>query len=321
MPKGTDDDVVGKRKKVQLTTAWLKEAWPLRDAPSVQAMLMADFKTLKKAKTGRSQGVLMDALEDVDKGLRALQAEANRIPRTHPLKKKAITKDLEYARSLVAKELGILAKVGNAMRVVYKKDFGVAMAANLTTQKIEVANRPVTLSLLEALAIELDAKNALNMLNNMLNDAFDQSVKTCTKDVQDIVVSHSGFVVGPAKTSIERRIGREVVSLETEMRDIPVAVFRKMRIHADIAAKYKKDKAVKISKGVVGVGLGIAGTASPGTLPFALVTLARSVASLAKEIVTVLMDLDNEPWPVYFCFTMTCRDFIVPKQRDSGLFI
>ena len=203
MPKGTDDDVVGKRKKVQLTTAWLKEAWPLRDAPSVQAMLMADFKTLKKAKTGRSQGVLMDALEDVDKGLRALQAEANRIPRTHPLKKKAITKDLEYARSLVAKELGILAKVGNAMRVVYKKDFGVAMAANLTTQKIEVANRPVTLSLLEALAIEL----------------------------------------------------------------------------------------------------------------------ARSVASLAKEIVTVLMDLDNEPWPVYFCFTMTCRDFIVPKQRDSGLFI
>ena len=82
--------------------------------------------------------------------------------------------------------------------------------------------------------------------------------------------------------------------LQEEMREVPVVVMRKMRIHAAVAKAYKKDKAVKITKGAVGVGLGVAGAALPGTLPFALVALARSIASLAKEIVTVLMDLDTK---------------------------
>lgn len=293
MGKTTGADV-GKRKKVQLNNAWLKSAWPQPNEPAAISFLRQDFKALKRAKTGKSEGDLRNALADVDVSLDKLHRESEKLLKNHPFKKKAIQKDLQYARSLVQKEFRVLAKVGGSMRVVYNKDFGAAMTEELKKFKIDVGERRVKLSLLEALAVELDEKNALNMLNNMLNDRFDAAVKKCTKTIHGLLRKSGGLMNELTRDGVAGYIGDAASQLEAEMRDVPVAVFRKMRIHADVARKYKKDKAVKITKGAVGVGLGIAGSCLPGTLPLALVALVRSAASLAKEIATVLIDLETK---------------------------
>lgn len=289
-----DDDDVGIRGKVELSANWWKTAWPFAKRPDADGDMLSALRAYKQAKAGKSRGDLSDALDAIDKALAGLEGDAAKISRKHPLKKKAVTDDLAKARKLVAEQLAELQKYGNQERVVYRKDFGSAVGDRLKDIRVRIATRPVTLSVLEVVAQELDAKNGLALLNNMLNDRFDAAVSICDKDVRAIVRKAGGLMDADAMEACLKALDEQAAALEQEMREVPIAVFRKMRIHADIASRYKKEKAVTIAKGTGGVALGIAGAALPGTLPFALFTLARSVASLAKEIVTVLMDLDTK---------------------------
>lgn len=294
MPGKDDDDDVGIRGKVDLSASWWKTAWPLSSAPSADREMLAALKDLKSAKAGKSRGDLSDALDAVDAALVKLEAEAGKISRKHPLKKKAITEDLAKARKLVAAQQAELQKYGSAERVIYRKDFGNAVGDSLKDIRLRIASRPVSLSVLEVVAQELDAKNGLAMLNNLLNDGFDKAVKACEKDVRVIVKKAGGMMDAYSMEACLDALDEAAKALEKDMGDAPLEVFRKLRIHADIARKYKKEKAITIAKGTGGVALGIAGAASPGTLPFALYTLTRSILSLAKEIATVLMDLDQK---------------------------
>lgn len=287
-------DEVGIRGKVELTNNWWKKAWPLDTKPSCDGRMTKALKDLKRAKVGKSAGDLIEALEEVDSVLDVLSKDADKIPRKYPRKKKAVKEDIKKAKTIVAGDLTALNKHGSKERVVYRRDFGLAVGESVKDIKLGVSPCPVELKLLEVLALELDAKGGLAMLNNMLNDDFNTRVKVCDKDLRAIVKKAGGLVDADAMSDIIGSVTDHSQSLQAGMRDAPILVMRKMRIHASVARAYKKDKAVKITKGAVGVGLGIAGSALPGTLPFALVTLARSVASLAKEIVTVLMDLDTK---------------------------
>lgn len=289
-----DMDEVGIRGKVELTNNWWKKAWPLASKPPGDGRITKALKNLKTAKIGSSSGDLIDALTEVDAALDALTEDAGKIDRKYPLKKKAIKEDLKKAKAIIASDLKALERHGGKERVVYKRDFGLAVGSSVKDIKLGVSPCPVELKLLEVLARELDAKGGLGMLNNMLNDAFDSTVKDCDKALRVRIKRAGGLVDADAMSDIINSVTSHSQSLQSEMREVPILVMRKMRIHASVAKAYKKDKAVKITKGAVGVGLGVAGAALPGTLPFALVTLARSIASLAKEIVTVLMDLDTK---------------------------
>ncbi|MFD3191902.1 hypothetical protein ACFMPD_16785 [Sedimentitalea sp. HM32M-2] len=294
MAGSDDDDDVGIRGKVELTTNWWKQAWPIDKKPANDAKLTKALKDLKKAKVGKSAGDLIDALNDVDTALDAVMGDTGKIPKKNPLKKKAIKNDLKKAKTIVAQDLKALEKHGSKERVIYKKDFGAAMNQSVSDIRLGVSSCPVELKLLEVLALEMEAKGGLAMLNNALNDEFDGAVKKCDKDLRAIVKRAGGLMDADSMSDVIDSVTTHAQDLQEEMRDVPVVVMRKMRIHAAVAKAYKKDKAVKITKGAVGVGLGVAGAALPGTLPFALVALARSIASLAKEIVTVLMDLDTK---------------------------
>ena len=287
-------DEVGIRGKVELTNNWWKKAWPLDSKPSADGRITKALKDLKKAKIGKSAGDVIEALEDVDGALDALIKEADKIPRKYPRKKKALKGDLKKAKGIVASDLTALQKYGSKERVVYKRDFGLAVGDSVKDIKLGVSPCPVELKLLEVLALELDAKGGLGMLNNMLNDDFNARVKVCDKDLRAIIKKAGGLVDADAMGDIIESVTGHSRTLQAGMRDAPILVMRKMRIHASVAKTYKREKAVAITKGTVGVGLGVAGAVLPGTLPFALVALARSIASLAKEIVTVLMDLDTK---------------------------
>ncbi len=292
---GSDDlDEVGIRGKVELSNNWWKQAWPMSTKPANDARLTKALKDLKKAKTGKSAGDLIDALTEVEAALDAVVGDTGKIPKKNPMKKKAIKADLAKAKAIVTKDLAALQKHGNKERVIYKKDFGAAMNDSVKDIRLGVSSCPVELKLLEVLALEIEAKGGLGMLNNMLNGRFDTAVKKCDKDLRVIVKQVGGLMDADSMSDVIDAVTTHARDLQLDMREVPIEVMRKMRIHAAVASKYKKDKAVKITKGTVGVGLGIAGAAVPGTLPFALVTLTRSVASLAKEIVTVLMDLDTK---------------------------
>lgn len=292
---GTDEtDDVGIRGKVELSINWWKQAWPTKDKPANDAKLTKALKDLKKAKIGKSAGDLIGALEAVDSALDSVIGDTGKIPRKLPLKKKAIKADLKKAKTIVTQDLKALDKHGSKERVIYRKDFGASMNQSVSDIRLGVSSCPVELKLLEVLALEIDSKGGLPMLNNMLNDEFDGVVKKCDKDLRSIVKRAGGLLDADSMSDVIDSVTTHAQGLQEDMRDVPVVVMRKMRIHAAIAKAYKKDKAVKITKGAVGVGLGVAGAALPGTLPFALVTLARSIASLAKEIVTVLMDLDTK---------------------------
>ncbi|MBK0326506.1 hypothetical protein I5535_04280 [Rhodobacteraceae bacterium F11138] len=294
MPDLKDADDVGIRGKVELTTNWWKQAWPMDKKPSADARMTAALKDYKKAKIGKSAGDLIDALDEIDKALDALAGDAGKIPKKNPRKKKAIKDDLKKAKAMVKQDLAAVQKYGSKERVIYKKDFGAAMHQSVKDIKLGVSSAPVELKLLEVLALEIESKGGLAMLNNMLNSEFDSAVKTCDKDLRAIVKRAGGLMDADSMTNVIDSVTQHSQDLQEEMREIPILVMRKMRIHASVAKAYKKEKAVKITKGTVGVGLGVAGAALPGTLPFALVALARSIASLAKEIATVWMDLDTK---------------------------
>jgi hypothetical protein len=294
MAGSEDTDEVGIRGKVELTNNWWKQAWPTNAKPGNDAKMTKALKDLKKAKLGKSAGDLIDALNAVDAALDAVMGDTGKIPKKLPLKKKAIKADLKKAKAIVAQDLKELEKHGSKERVIYKKDFGAAMHQSVSDIRLGVSSCPVELKLLEVLALELEAKGGLPMLNNMLNDEFDGAVKKCDKDLRAIIKRAGGLLDADSMSDVIDSVTSHAQGLQEDMRDVPILVMRKMRIHAAVAKAYKKDKAVKITKGAVGVGLGVAGAALPGTLPFALVTLARSIASLAKEIVTVLMDLDTK---------------------------
>lgn len=289
-----ETDEVGVRGKVELTNSWWKQAWPAKTKPANDAKLTKALKDLKKAKVGKSAGDLIEALEAVEAALDAVIGDTSKIPKKLPLKKKAIKSDLKKAKAIVAQDLKALEKHGSKERVVYKRDFGLKVNEMVSDIRLGVSSCPVELKLLEVLALELDAKGGLAMLNNMLNDEFDGASKKCDKDLRAIVKKAGGLLDADSMSKVIESVTTHAQTLQTDMRDVPIQVMRKMRIHAAVAKSYKKDKAVKITKGTVGVGLGVAGSVLPGTLPFALVALARSVASLAKEIVTVLMDLDTK---------------------------
>lgn len=294
MPGLDELDEVGIRGKVELTNNWWKKAWPLKAKPPGDGRMTKALKDLKKAKIGKSAGDLIDALNEVDAALDVVTGDTGKIPKKNPLKKKAIRQDLKKAKAIVSNDLKEVEKYGSKERVVYKRDFGLAVGDSVKDIKLGVSPCPVELKLLEVLALELDAKGGLGMLNNMLNDSFNSGVKRCDKDLRAIIKKAGGLVDADAMSDVIDTVTSYSQTIQTDMRDAPILVMRKMRIHASVAKTYKKDKAVKITKGAVGVSLGIAGAALPGTLPFALVTLARSIASLAKEIVTVLMDLDTK---------------------------
>lgn len=289
------DDEVGVRGKVALSTNWWKLAWPMSKKPKNDGKMLVALKVYQKAKVGKSRGNLKDALVEVDVTLNALLGEADKIKKMkNPLKRKAIKTDLKKAKALVASEIAAVDKSPVKPRVVYSRDFADAVSDAIKDTNIKFSSYNVELKLLEVLAQELDAKNGLALLNNMLNDKFNYTVKLCEKDVRRTIIKADGMMNSASFRALDDTFDRHATGLQKEMREVPIDVFRKMRIHAAIAAKYKKDKAVKITKGAVGVGLGVTGALLPGTLPFALVALARSVASLAKEIVAVLMDLDTK---------------------------
>ena len=181
--------------------------------------------------------------------------------------------------------------MGSQETVVYKKSFGAALTENLKDLKITFDGLLVELSLLELLVIELRARRAEAMLNNALNDEFDRVVDACSKEISAQVKKNHGIV---NKGDATKAAARHAKVLGMQIRKVPDEVIRKIGLNQRIARKYKRDKAVKITRGVAATGLSAAGVAVPGTTAFAIVGLVRSIAALAKEITTVMMSVERK---------------------------
>ncbi|MCU9850043.1 hypothetical protein OEZ60_18745 [Defluviimonas sp. WL0024] len=287
MPKvKQDDDEVGKRPKVAISMAWWKEAWPLEEPCKHDYDVRRAISNYKVTKAGQSTDQFLEAcrrlLEAFDKVATVAATEFKR----HPLKKRAMLKDLKIAAEMVAKESKQAIASGDQLTLIYKRSFGTAVTDALEKaeiSRISVPGRYVELSVPQIIVDELRVSKSYPMLIKFIDQEFEDHITAAKDGIVETILKHKR----PSRklmVDVEKVVDKEFASLCAEVPKLPVKVIsRAINSHA-IAKKYKIAKAVKVTKATGGVVVATAGVALPGTTAFAVVGLFRAVMGLAMEI-------------------------------------
>lgn len=282
-----------------LSEAWFKNLWDkeIRATPHPRDDILAGVKAYKAAQRGKSKGRLIEALEDLEKRIVASAKRNQKRKDLRPEQFRLLDTQLGYVCKDIDKKIREIESAGGKMVTVYNIDFGTVVQRVNKGDVFIKEKRPLKVEMLDVVADEIDAVGAAPDLYRQIDRRVEQSARDYVRAVQSLMndrVGERGMDQKKLNAMARDESDRVVQDLRADLKRVPTDVMRRVRIHRDIAKKYRKEKAVSIGKGVVSTGLAAGGLAVPGSTPFAAVMLARSICATAKEIAETAMTLKRK---------------------------
>jgi hypothetical protein len=285
------DKEIKARAKADLTESWWKQAWPGEKPSSNHAAMIAAIKGYKAGKRDTAVSKLLASLENLRKAVSDVRKEANSTLGAVPKRKKAIQGDLDQVDIMINYQVAAAMKFGDKSKIVFERDFGKQFneeLSKLTGRKdVKVGPMPAQHELLEAVFVELDEKNAANMLNIGFNTALDNCAFKAAKEVSELLADKPYWPPQKIDPAIKDIVMRHYADMYDMFQKVPTNCLKKIRLNSDLEVTYQKEltkKRVKLAVNGVMLTTSFAAIFLPGTQGFAIYGFMRSTLGLIQQV-------------------------------------
>ena len=296
------DELITKAGKVEISSRWWKSAWPDEVKKNALHKQMTDaIAEFEKRKRNRSKTKILVTLGDISDFADALKADSRKTFSSYPNFRTSFQKNMDKIVKLAMAQKKLVADTGNKSTKIWEKDLVQSVKTKLEKQNNALADRisfdkivrVVTVKIPEIVLTELEDRKADTQIYRELNKIHTSFGLKCAaeinkqlKDVPHLKLADIVF--------INKTIDKWVKHFENAVALVPEKVIANIAIHKSIASKYKRDRAIAITRAGVGVAVSGVAIAAPGTQALAIAGLIRSCVSLSKEISSFAANIERK---------------------------
>lgn len=280
---------------VSISEAWWKDLWKkkiMAEPHARDTKVITAIKAYKSAMRGKKKGDVLDALDNLRDELFASVKRNLKRADLNTKQKDKLDFALADADALAESKRREVVKSGDAVKTIYNIDFGTVVNRVYKGKLVMTVSRPIEMKMMEVVIDELSASGADAMLYSEIDKLVEAAAGRFAARV-DLYFNNNIGKIGKKEMDAftKKTADDELQKLSDALERVPTDIMKKVRVHREIAHKYRKEKAIGIGRGVAGAALGVGGVFLPGTTAFAAVMAARSCAALAKEIGETVMSL------------------------------
>lgn len=299
MPK---EELITKDGKVEISSRWWKAVWPEEvKKPQLYTQMEKEIAQFEKQKRGRSKTQILITLTNISDFADRLKTDAKKNFNNYPNFKKSFERKMDKVATLAAAQKKLVADTGNRSTTIWKKDLATSVEENLKKVNANLASRIdfksikriAEIKIPEIVLVELEERNADTQIYRELDKIHTSFGRKCAEEI-NTVFSSRAFITSTELKLINQRLEKWSKHFENAVKLVPDDVIAKIAIHKSIAAKYKRDRAIAITRAGAGVAISGAGIAAPGTQALAIAGLVRSCASLGKELASLAANIERK---------------------------
>lgn len=292
---------------VSISEAWWKNLWAKKvkaQPHRSDASVINAIKAYKAALRGKKHGDVLDALDklhdelvsSVDRNLKRKDLDINQ--------KDVLDYGLGGGAAHIADKKKAAQNAGGTVKTIYKINFGTVVNRVHKSPLVIKVDREIEMTMMDLVIDELAASGADAMLYAEVDKHVEAAARNYAGAVDDYFNANIGKIGKKEMDAFSKKTAdAELKDLGEKLKRVPTDIMKKVRVHRDIAQKYRKEKAIAIGRGAAGAAMGVGGVFVPGNQPFAAVMAARSCASLAKEIAETAMSLKAKVKALKICLS------------------
>ena len=296
------DELITKAGNVEISSRWWNSAWPDEvKKNAVQKDMSGAIAEFEKLKRSRSKTKILKTLTEISVCADALKRDAQKTFSSYPKFRASFQKNLEKLGKLALAQRTLVADTGNKSTKIWEKDLAQSVKANLKKLNKPLAGRmdftkitrSATIKIPEIVLVELEERNADTQIYRELDKIHTSFGLKCATEINK-QFGNTTHIKTADVTAINKTIEKWSKHFENAVALVPEQVIAKIAIHKSIASKYKRDRAVAITRAGVGVAVSGAAIAAPGTQALAIAGLVRSCISLSKEIASFAANIERK---------------------------
>lgn len=280
---------------VAITENWWKTLWSKKlgaEPLGPDSKLVDAIKAYKRSLRGKRRGDVLDALDALTDELCDCTRRNLKRRDLNAEQKRVLDAKLGEALTHVAEKRKAAENASGGVKTVYKINFQTVIDRVYKGPLTIKADRDIEMKMLDIVIDELAASGSDAMLHAEIDKHVEAAAKDYAEKVETFFDGNTGKLDRKRMDAVCKKLADNAMrELDARLARVPTDIMKKVRVHREIARKYRKEKAISISKGVAGATMGVGGVFVPGNTPFAAVMAARSCASLANDIYEVSKSL------------------------------